>query len=335
LDEKLTVAQLAQRAMMSERHFARVFQQEVGLSTQEFIMRSPGPLLTPLLGAGLITAAVAVAHAAMRRRIERNTAAAPWRLRRFRLFARACAGFGWIALGAGGLLVVGFAALAPLVPLYTLVTPVLLAVGAGSAAYAVRLGRLLGHPPRHTVALALYAVLTTSLLWATATLAQYAGQGAAIALGELRDRPAVVLDTKERLFLTTPAVQERALPPGEAQAFRYRYRNLRLLIQGEDRLFIPYPGHRPRAPGLLSRCSWRAAGPLDRLRNGRREACRPPRPESPPRRLRKQRRSKTPAAWAAHRGEPAAVAEEVLRPPASSGPWPFLSARELSCRRKD
>ena len=214
----------------------------IGLSTQEFIMRSPGPLLTPLLGAGLITAAVAVAHAAIRRRIERNTAAAPWRLRRFRLFARGCAGFGWIALAAGGVLVVGFAALSPLVPLYTLVTPVLLAVGAGSAAYAVRLGRLLGHPPRHTVALALYALLTTSLLWATATLAQYAGQGAAIALGELRDRPAVVLDTKERLFLTTPAVQERALPPGEAQAFRYRYRNLRLLIQGEDRLFlVPSP----------------------------------------------------------------------------------------------
>jgi transcriptional regulator GlxA family with amidase domain len=37
LHERLTVAQLAQKAMMSERHFARVFQQEVGLSTQEFI----------------------------------------------------------------------------------------------------------------------------------------------------------------------------------------------------------------------------------------------------------------------------------------------------------
>ena len=37
LDQKLTVAQLAQKALMSERHFARVFQQEVGLSTQEFI----------------------------------------------------------------------------------------------------------------------------------------------------------------------------------------------------------------------------------------------------------------------------------------------------------
>jgi transcriptional regulator GlxA family with amidase domain len=37
LHERLSVAQLAQKAMMSERHFARVFQQEVGLSVQEFI----------------------------------------------------------------------------------------------------------------------------------------------------------------------------------------------------------------------------------------------------------------------------------------------------------
>ena len=37
LQERLTVAQLAQKAMMSERHFTRVFQQEVGLSAQEFI----------------------------------------------------------------------------------------------------------------------------------------------------------------------------------------------------------------------------------------------------------------------------------------------------------
>lgn len=37
LHERLSVTQLAQKAMMSERHFARVFLQEVGLSTQEFI----------------------------------------------------------------------------------------------------------------------------------------------------------------------------------------------------------------------------------------------------------------------------------------------------------
>ena len=37
LQERLSVSQLAQKAMMSERHFARVLQQEVGLSVQEFI----------------------------------------------------------------------------------------------------------------------------------------------------------------------------------------------------------------------------------------------------------------------------------------------------------
>ena len=37
LHERLSVAQLAHKAMMSERHVARVFQQEVGMSTQEFI----------------------------------------------------------------------------------------------------------------------------------------------------------------------------------------------------------------------------------------------------------------------------------------------------------
>ena len=37
LHERFTLAQLAQKAMMSERHFSRVFQQEVGVSPQEFI----------------------------------------------------------------------------------------------------------------------------------------------------------------------------------------------------------------------------------------------------------------------------------------------------------
>jgi transcriptional regulator GlxA family with amidase domain len=37
LHEKCSVAQLAEKAMMSERHFARVFQQEVGVSSQDFI----------------------------------------------------------------------------------------------------------------------------------------------------------------------------------------------------------------------------------------------------------------------------------------------------------
>lgn len=49
LHERLSVSQLAARAMMSERHFARVFQQEVGLSTQEFIEQCRFERATQLL----------------------------------------------------------------------------------------------------------------------------------------------------------------------------------------------------------------------------------------------------------------------------------------------
>jgi transcriptional regulator GlxA family with amidase domain len=49
LHGRLPVAQLAEKAMMSERHFARVFQQEVGMSTQEFIEQSRFERATGLL----------------------------------------------------------------------------------------------------------------------------------------------------------------------------------------------------------------------------------------------------------------------------------------------
>jgi hypothetical protein len=191
---------------------------------------------------------VAIGHAALRRRIEAAAAAAPWRLSRFRRVARGCALLGWAALGVGSAFVVGYSLVIPLLPLYNLVTPAVLALGAAAGAYAVKLGRMLGGPPRRAATVALYAVLTTSLLWATATLAQYAGLGAAVSLGQQlsTSRPSVVLDTKERLYLTTMTVEERAFPAGGAdQAFRFRYRNLRLLLQGKDRLFlVPSPWNR-------------------------------------------------------------------------------------------
>lgn len=49
LHQRLPVAQLAEKAMMSERHFARVFQQEAGMSTQEFIELSRFERATRLL----------------------------------------------------------------------------------------------------------------------------------------------------------------------------------------------------------------------------------------------------------------------------------------------
>jgi transcriptional regulator GlxA family with amidase domain len=50
LHERPTVADLARKAMMSERHFARVFQQEVGLTTFEFLETCRFERATQLLG---------------------------------------------------------------------------------------------------------------------------------------------------------------------------------------------------------------------------------------------------------------------------------------------
>ncbi|WP_426191490.1 GlxA family transcriptional regulator [Massilia sp. DWR3-1-1] len=49
LAQRLPLSQLAQKALMSERHFARVFQQEVGMSAQEFIETSRFERATHLL----------------------------------------------------------------------------------------------------------------------------------------------------------------------------------------------------------------------------------------------------------------------------------------------
>lgn len=218
----------------------------IGLSTQEFIMRSPTALLTPLLAAALVTAAVALAHGWIRRRID-GAADAPWRLRPFRRFALGCGVAGRLALVAGSVMVATYTSLRPLLVYYDFLTPMVLAVGAGLTVYGVRLDGLLGRPRRRVATLALYTVLTASLLLATATLAQYIGAGDARKLvAQLQDRPGVILDTKERLYLTTTTtVVETVLKAGTDQTFHYRYRNLRLLIQGKDRLFlVPSPWSR-------------------------------------------------------------------------------------------
>ena len=48
----------------------------------------------------------------------------------------------------------------------------------------------------------------------------------------------VILDTKERLALRSPGLEETALRAGAGQTFNYRYRGLRLLVVGENRLFL-------------------------------------------------------------------------------------------------
>jgi hypothetical protein len=223
----------------------------IGLSTQDYVMRSPQPLLSPLLAFLLVAVAVAALNELIRRRLgaavtaagDRDRAVAAGarrRLRRYRGVAAAVVAAGYVVLLAGVALVLGYANLRKW-PYYPLVTPMTLALGAALALYGRRIGRLLDTegPGRRPFVLSLALVLSVSIFWATATFAQWSGRGSAEELALTIDSlPSVILDTTEPLYLTTRNVTEEVLPPSEGQQYRYRYRNLRLLIQGRDRLFL-------------------------------------------------------------------------------------------------
>ncbi len=218
----------------------------VGLSTQDYVMRSPQPLLAPLLVLALLGTGGVLAHARIRQRVAGQAHRAGY-----------LAATRWAAAGGGLLLVAGIVLLLGYAYLqdwqaYGLVTPLLLAAGAGVLAYAGRVRTLLrpadpseGRPDtfsrdlhRGAAALAI-VLLVASLFWAAATVAQWSGRGLAHHYAaRLNQLPSVIVDTQERLYLRDPGVQETALPAAEGQHFRYRYRHLRLLIEGHDRMFL-------------------------------------------------------------------------------------------------
>lgn len=220
----------------------------IGLSTQDYVMRSPQPLLAPLLVLALLGTGGVLAHARIRQRV-----AASGEDHR----AGYLAATRWVSAGGGLLLVAGLVLLLGYAYLqdwqaYGLVTPLLLAAGAGVLAYAGRIRALLrqaapsgGQPDtfsrdlnRGAAALAI-VLLVASLFWAAATVAQWSGRGLAHHYAaRLSQLPSVIVDTQERLYLRDPGVQETALPAAEGQRFRYRYRHLRLLIEGHDRMFL-------------------------------------------------------------------------------------------------
>lgn len=198
----------------------------VGLSTQDYVMRSGQPLLVPLLVLTLVAVAGLLLHNAIQSRAD--LVAVQWA----RLAAILV-----LALGVVGLFL--YPVLGGL-PFYALVVPIVIGLAAAGLAYLSYLGtKLQDHSPQ-VVLIALLAVVTlTCAFWATATTAQYSGRGLAKADAEHLDQfPVVILDTKERLHLHSPGVEETALQQSAGQTFNYRYRGMRLLIVGENRLFL-------------------------------------------------------------------------------------------------
>ncbi|MDF2746177.1 MAG: hypothetical protein K0S98_461 [Propionibacteriaceae bacterium] len=198
----------------------------IGLSTQDYVMRSPQPLLVPLLVLSLIAVAGLLLHNAIRAR------AGLVAVRRARLAAIVV-----LALGVLGLFLYPvFGGLA----FYALVVPLVIGLAAAVLGYLSYLTtRLLDLKPQVALIALLTVVTMSCAFWATATTAQYSGRGLAKSNAEHLDRlPVVILDSKERLHLRSPGVEETALRPSEGQTFNYRYRGMRLLIVGENRLFL-------------------------------------------------------------------------------------------------
>lgn len=193
----------------------------IGLGTREFVMRSPQALLAPLLlialaGAGLVL---------LRQRLAGREISAG-AVRRAGLGGVCLVGLGVALLLAFGW-IGGWAA-------YPMLTPVLLATGLLLLAWSWH-----RRDVRRAATALLLLAAATCVFWATATLAEWTGRG--IAQRTARDigqLPAVVLDSRERLYLTDGVTEEAELPTQDGQAFRYRYRGLRLLIAAEDRMFL-------------------------------------------------------------------------------------------------
>jgi hypothetical protein len=196
----------------------------IGLRTQDYVMRSPQPLLVPLLGITLLAVAGLLLHNAI--------LPAATTIRRAKIVTIAL-----LLLGVLGL--IGYPLLGQL-PYYALVVPAVIGLAAAALAYLSYFDRKAAGLAPQYVLLGLLAVVTiTCAFWATATTAQYSGRGLAKSdARNLRQFPVVILDTKERLQLRSPGIEETSLRTGPEQAFNYRYRGLRLLVVGQNRLFL-------------------------------------------------------------------------------------------------
>lgn len=216
----------------------------IGLSTQDYIMRSPQPLLVPLVGLLILGVLSLWLHAAVLDQLAKDS-----RRARVGAAARVAAVAGGALLITGVVLVVLYPAVRRWGP-YGVVVPLCVATGIVLLAYGRHVAAIanpranessnqsLRSLRRLATALVVGAV-AASVFWAAGTLAQWSGRGQAEELADrLHELPSVILDTKERLYVRNPLIEEAVLSLEEGQTFRYRYRNLRLLIHGGGRVFL-------------------------------------------------------------------------------------------------
>ena len=210
----------------------------LGLTTQDYVMRSVDALFVPLTVVLSVGALLLWGH----RRVTARLFAGPDREKRLRRSAMAVAMAGLILFGVGmaGIFVRAVR------ETYHLALPLSLGTGTLLLFSASRLQRRSDtsetSPMRSTAALeatAVFLLVTLSLFWAaTNYAARVGGSRAREYEREFRnDQPEAILYSKERLHLKAPGVHEVSCAEPEG-GYRYRYQGLRLMLRSAEQYFF-------------------------------------------------------------------------------------------------
>ncbi|MEV4110200.1 hypothetical protein [Nonomuraea sp. NPDC049695] len=204
----------------------------LGLSVQDYVLRSVPVAIEPLVVVLLAALIVPSAHACLIRSCTRHRTATTWSL-------AAAAVLGAVAVGAGILSIAG--RMTQLPPIFM---PICLGLGIFVVAYSWSLYTRFN--PRQTISPAgrmvqrtvCVALLLVLLLWAVTDYARQRGQERAYQYwAHSAMLPSTVVYAPRRLYLEGPGITETTLPDPNAM-FRYRYTGLRLLIDSNRRYFL-------------------------------------------------------------------------------------------------
>lgn len=207
----------------------------LGLSFQDYVLRSVGTTVEPLVLVLLVALFALPVHALIVRYVTRH-----------RRTTR-CAVAVLAVLGAGGVLA-GVMGLAGWVrpPTKAPVIPILLALGVLALGFSTFLHatvhpRGTGRGPfaHRVVSRTIFvALLILLLLWSVASYARIRGEDEANHLRRYPGLlPGAVVYAPRRLYLEGAGITERVYPDSTAM-FRYRYTGLRLLIESNRRYFL-------------------------------------------------------------------------------------------------
>ncbi|MFI6992689.1 hypothetical protein [Nonomuraea wenchangensis] len=206
-------------------------QSMLGLSFQEYVLRSVAPAIEPLILLLVLALIAPTAHRWLLRSADRHRTVTT------RVIA-VMAVLGTVSVAVGIVAMAGWWT----APFY--VVPFCLGIGVFVLVYGDSLRRRIHPRPasssadqlvRRTVCAALLLVL---LLWAVTLYAQRRGAEAALQYRvDSAGLPSTVVYAARRLHLEGPGIKETELPDPAAM-YRYRYTGLRLLIHSNQRYFL-------------------------------------------------------------------------------------------------